>query len=218
MGAGTGSRGREINIFDKIEDSFISPAFDLSGGAYTLSVDIAWNEYGSTAAAVLDADDYVALFISNDGGTTWVENQRWDNSTTVSATGETITVPLTGYSNNVKIAFYAYSQDDDTGGGTADTDFSIDNFSIVADATASVREANKFVKSVFPNPVSDELFISTKKDITGLTLYDIRGAQVMSKKVDAMNTSINVAQLNTGVYILKLDINRSIATKRVVVK
>ncbi|MCR5862367.1 T9SS type A sorting domain-containing protein [Flavobacterium sp. J372] len=57
--------------------------------------------------------------------------------------------------------------------------------------------------SLYPNPASNTLTITTTADLTEnfTTIYDITGRQVLNEK---FNETINVSALPAGVYILKI--------------
>ena len=59
--------------------------------------------------------------------------------------------------------------------------------------------------SIYPNPVEKELNISTSADIVNkvATVFDVNGKRVMSKKLDSK--IIDVANLNSGIYFLRIE-------------
>lgn len=87
--------------------------------------------------------------------------------------------------------------------------FSFDTLSI-----AQLQVADQSI-SVYPNPATDVLNISTTLDITTLEMFDILGKQVLS--AENIKT-INVNQLNAGVYLLKITTNKGSLTKKVMIE
>ena len=75
--------------------------------------------------------------------------------------------------------------------------------------TDSVTTSNNIVISVYPNPFSNQLTISGKNesDITGKTvkLYDVTGRLYISKAITSQKTTMNVGNLPSGMYILKVE-------------
>ena len=68
-------------------------------------------------------------------------------------------------------------------------------------ATVNVGRVNKI--KVFPNPTTDKIFIQTlENEIGEATLTDQLGRQILNFKT--IPTEINVSQLPTGVYFLKI--------------
>lgn len=71
----------------------------------------------------------------------------------------------------------------------------------------SVLKDLDFSISVFPNPTSDVLTLKlTKEDLTGLQylLFDISGRLISQKNLETNETTINVNQLNNGLYLIKV--------------
>jgi hypothetical protein len=137
-----------MNIYSTFpQEWLISPNFDLSGGTYNLTVDAAATEYASTTDAIWGEDDFAALMVTVDGGTTWTELYRWDATNNPGAAGATMpAIELSGYDGITQFAFYAEST-----ASNEDIDFFIDNFSIAApavyDVTFSVDMSNETVSA-----------------------------------------------------------------------
>mgnify|MGYP003407263832 CR=1 FL=1 len=72
--------------------------------------------------------------------------------------------------------------------------------------------------SIYPNPVSNgALYINTDaNDERNVAIFDVLGKQVVN--VTTSNTAINVANLNGGVYIVKVTENGKTATRKLVIK
>lgn len=77
----------------------------------------------------------------------------------------------------------------------------------------SNEDFNKEDYKIYPNPTNNELFVKVNRNVgkVDLTLTDINGRQVLSKKVDLVGTiNLNIGKLQSGIYILNikgLDIN-----------
>ncbi|MDK2771648.1 MAG: T9SS type A sorting domain-containing protein [Flavobacterium sp.] len=71
---------------------------------------------------------------------------------------------------------------------------------------------------VYPNPVSgNTLYLESKANATKqVQVYDVLGKQVINTTVN--NNSLNVANLNAGVYIVKITEEGKTATRKLVVK
>jgi len=73
---------------------------------------------------------------------------------------------------------------------------------------------------IFPNPVSDMLFIESDKEITSITLYNITGVPV-AEQTDCctFSVSINISYLQPGIYLSKIRlITGKIVTTKIVKK
>ena len=73
--------------------------------------------------------------------------------------------------------------------------------------------------SMFPNPTSDILNINLNPEILSsnpkVSIYNILGQQKRSINITESETSINVEDLQTGVYILKIDYNGISETRKI---
>ncbi|TYA59315.1 T9SS type A sorting domain-containing protein [Formosa maritima] len=80
--------------------------------------------------------------------------------------------------------------------------------------TLSIESETAEVIKIFPNPVSETLYISTDQQIETVTLYDLLGKQVLlAKKVN----QIEVRNLKSGIYLLKIKTDRSKITKKIII-
>ena len=88
-----------------------------------------------------------------------------------------------------------------------DTGFNfIDDVTMVESSTASVEDLKQFNFSAYPNPASNNLTISASKNIENVEIFNLIGQKVISLTPNTNNKSIDVSNLNSGVYILKATI------------
>jgi hypothetical protein len=70
---------------------------------------------------------------------------------------------------------------------------------------------------VFPNPASDLLYIQNSENITLAKVNNILGQEILSKSVNSNSFSIEMGNMNVGVYILTLyDKNGNRISKRII--
>ena len=81
-------------------------------------------------------------------------------------------------------------------------------------ASLSTSKHNSIEANVYPNPTSDILNIQTAETITNVTAYNIAGQKVLQ----ANTQTINVSNLKTGVYVLKVETAKGSATLKFVKK
>jgi len=81
-------------------------------------------------------------------------------------------------------------------------------------AALSTSKHNSIEANVYPNPTSDILNIQTAESITNVTAYNIAGQKVLQ----ANTQTINVSNLKTGVYVLKVETTKGTATLKFVKK
>ena len=58
--------------------------------------------------------------------------------------------------------------------------------------------------SIYPNPATNSINISTNETIDLITIFDIKGSLVFSKSYEQNNTSIDVSNFSKGVYTVKV--------------
>lgn len=106
------------------------------------------------------------------------------------------------------------------GTGNAEIDeFRIGNtFASVTPATLGVKSNDIAGLNIYPNPVTNgTLFINTDANAErNVTVFDVLGKQVL--KVTTSNNAINVANLNAGVYIVKVTEEGKTATRKLVIR
>jgi len=75
------------------------------------------------------------------------------------------------------------------------------------DAPMSVEEQILQYISLYPNPTKGELFIASKQSLVGseINIYDISGRLVINNKLTG--NTVDVSNLNTGLYFLNLTID-----------
>lgn len=172
-----------------------SEAAGTDSEVYILNTEIT-NEDGIDANGAADA--------SVDGYMDITASDEWATFTTVSFTA-----------TNTFAVVYVRS----LGSIDGDTEVFYDNFSLVADATASVNDVFASKISVYPNPASDNITIKSvdQTQFDSIELYNILGSKVVST-TSLINDTLNVSDLASGVYLLKVNAGVQSATKRIVIQ
>ena len=70
--------------------------------------------------------------------------------------------------------------------------------------TGIQENQNTIVFNVFPNPSNGNFTVQSSVYPAVLVMYDVTGKQVIRKEITEMETSLNVSQLNNGVYYISL--------------
>ena len=84
--------------------------------------------------------------------------------------------------------------------------------------TVNVPELEKNNLTVYPNPATNHFTVNTGNDEkASIQLFNIVGQQVYSETFTG-STTVNVANLHSGVYMLKVNQNGKVNTTKVVVK
>lgn len=118
--------------------------------------------------------------------------------------------PLNAYSNqSIRIGIKCQSADNYM--------FMVDDFIVTS---SNLRNddylSNKF--SVYPNPVNNVININNSENalINEVTITDINGRTIKNVNSNVSQTEINVSELNTGVYFLKINSDIGNAIKKFV--
>jgi len=151
-------------------------------------------------------------------GSTIIDQVIWDN-------GATFPDP-TGASMELSVnELNSISNDDGTNWAEGVTTFGSGDLGTPGDINdnASTLSINTFVDNadsfnVFPNPTNIGFVNITTKSNTAIKVlvFDIVGKQVVSTTID--NNVLNLTNLKTGIYILKLDQNTTSTAKKLVIK
>ena len=86
------------------------------------------------------------------------------------------------------------------------------------DPSLSLQGALKNMFKVYPNPVSNGTVTITSQftETITATVFDILGKEVINERVN--NNTLDVSQLNKGIYLMKLTQNGASATQKLVIK
>jgi hypothetical protein len=89
----------------------------------------------------------------------------------------------------------------------------------VSCTTLSNEEFSENYFSIFPNPVTSELNLKSLTPLDNMIIYDISGRIIFQKKLSQqLNTKVDLSQLNSGVYLMKVIKGRSSIIKRIIKK
>lgn len=69
---------------------------------------------------------------------------------------------------------------------------------------------------LYPNPVKDILNLSLDKEITTVSINNLLGQEVFTKTVNSNETSIDVAGLAAGTYLVKVTSNNEVKTVKII--
>ena len=122
------------------------------------------------------------------------------------------TINLSSYNGQtIKIRFRAIR------GASWDADIAIDDISIKGQNDIEPSFAKALNVKIYPNPVSGEtLYIQSTnpKETLNYSISNLVGQNFMQGTV--YNNSINVSQLNTGTYLLRLQSGNSTVIKKII--
>ncbi|NVJ89365.1 MAG: VCBS repeat-containing protein [Flavobacteriaceae bacterium] len=82
-------------------------------------------------------------------------------------------------------------------------------------STLNLNDQNQLDISIYPNPTSDIVYINGNYSQLKVGVFDILGKQLMNKSI---TNTIDISQLEKGVYILKLSDGSKLTTQRIIKK
>ncbi len=212
-------------------DLLISPPIDLT---YYKDAKISFNY--AYACRQTNASDSLSVLISTDCGETWAKifttgednngsfatrepiyNELFYPSVQEDWCGygwgaDCIEIDLAGYvgSYSVKIAFESYNN--------WGNNLFIDNI-LVEGTLDAIDENQKNTIKIFPNPASNKIFINglaNQKNII-VSILDARGTKIISIKNFSEDESIDISDLNKGMYLVKIITPDHEITKKLIV-
>jgi len=103
-----------------------------------------------------------------------------------------------------------------TSGGGA---FGVDLFFDKQSSTLSTTDFDLSSIFVYPNPVSDNLIISSpQKMVDQVNVYNYLGQLVLKSEPNALETQIDMSVLNKGIYLIKISAEGILETHKVIKK
>jgi hypothetical protein len=181
-----------------------------AGSTITISFWYKADGDGTDARIWSNYKDSAGTFIYQDA-TTANDPLRNNNGYLATATTWTqVTLNVTVPTDAVTLVFAVRAYN----GGTA----SFDQFSVTS-GTASTKNFDTIAGlSLYPNPVSGNVLniSSTANSAMNVAVFDILGKQVINTKVN--NNTVNIFNLNAGVYIVKVTEDGKTATRKLVVR
>jgi hypothetical protein len=127
-----------------------------------------------------------AVTLSATGATSYL----WDNGDTNPTSTRTLAV-------NIPYYFTVTGTDANGCSTTA-------SITVTADACTGIDENGMNATSIFPNPASKEITVSTVKGPKSITVTDITGKVVLTVKTEESSYRMNIESLPSGVYHVRV--------------
>ena len=70
--------------------------------------------------------------------------------------------------------------------------------------------------SYYPNPTSGIVNLNSEEKIELLEVYNMLGQKVISQQIDATTSELNISELATGTYLIRVIVNNKIGTYRII--
>lgn len=196
---------------------------DYIGGTFLYTNDVTTTNQKPSAPSNLMST------INSDNSITFQWDQSTDDNTPTNGLYYWITVGTTN--NGAEIASYKIQGTSWTIKNLGSVNYywsvqAVDTSFILSDkASAQTLSVDKFgnpltaAVAIYPNPTDAVVHIlnSSNKKIEALSVYDMQGKEIMFINSDSIS-KIDVSQFSKGVYILHIQVETSIITKKLIVK
>ena len=90
-------------------------------------------------------------------------------------------------------------------------------FDLVTEAVESITHNNTSLH-LYPNPTENHLFIETEHEIEEIVIYDVYGRKCQQVNETTSQQVLDVTNLNTGIYFIKVVTDNNEIVKRFVKK
>jgi len=89
---------------------------------------------------------------------------------------------------------------------------------IIVDIPTGVNEINMAGVMIYPNPVVNLLNIKADAEIINVELMNLMGQRIIIQKVNELTYQINIADLQSGIYIVKIQTSKGIITRKIIIQ
>ncbi|WP_432669992.1 GEVED domain-containing protein [Flavobacterium sp. SM2513] len=190
----------------------ITPTLNTTVGEnYTFTFDYGVTAYTGSAQIAMGSDDSVKIALSTDNGTTWTEIQNFTNASNITNVSQEFTHTFVATSMAVKFAFIGT---DGTVDDTQDYNFYVDNVNL--DTALSNTTFDRNVFTAYPNPVKNNLTIRYNETISDATVYNLLGQQIFVKAINATEGQIDMSNLASGTYLVRVNSGDRVETIKVI--
>ncbi|MNX55911.1 hypothetical protein D3C86_866870 [compost metagenome] len=84
------------------------------------------------------------------------------------------------------------------------------------DTSLSTNSFDNASFKAYPNPVRNLLNLSYTENMSDIAVFNLLGQQVLSKKVNATESQIDMSTLTSGTYLVKVYVGNQVKTLKVV--
>ena len=80
------------------------------------------------------------------------------------------------------------------------------------------KDTDSFLFKPVKNKFNDQLTIRAQKNVDDITVYNMLGQVVLSQKPNSLDCTVDMAEMQAGAYFVKVSIDNSVETVRVLKK
>ena len=212
LNSGTTGAAR-INLYSTNRTGWlITPAMNTTvGSSYNFSFNYGVTAYTGFDPIAMGSDDYVKIAISTDNGMTWTEIENFTSESDIPNTSQDFNYEFEATTTQVKFAFIGSDGPIDD---LEDFNFYIDNIAFDTALTNGNFENNSF--TTYPNPVKNVLNISYNQNISDVAIYNMLGQQVLLVNMNVEKGQIDMSNLTSGTYLVKVRTDNGLKTIKII--
>lgn len=98
---------------------------------------------------------------------------------------------------------------------SSNNEFYLDDFNYMEGEILSVKDVEAISFQLYPNPSSSVVNVLSSEEITEINMYNVQGALVRKSKE---TQSLNISDLQTGIYFVNVTTPFGISTKKLIKK
>jgi hypothetical protein len=190
----------------------ITPVMNTNiGEPYVFKFNYGVTAFSGTAQLAMGSDDSVKVAMSTDNGVTWTEIKNFTSVDNITNTSQDYQYTFNATTNKVKFAFIGT---DGTIDDIQDFNFYIDN--VVLENTLSTTAFDTNVFTAYPNPVKDKLNIRYTENITDVAVFNLLGQQLFTKQINATQGQVDMSNLTSGTYLVRVTSGEKVQTLKVI--
>ncbi|MCD4664477.1 MAG: agmatine deiminase family protein [Bacteroidales bacterium] len=152
------------------------------------------------------------LFCKQNGGT-------WEETVMTNTGGNTYTASISGLSGNNEVEYYIYAENENNkteshpliGSGDPHM-FSYSDGSVAVNEVKQNKEAK-----IFPNPNSGRFTLQTSLNSGFLHIFNINGQEVYSSELSSSLNTIDISNLTSGIYLIKIENENGIYYEKLII-
>ncbi len=171
------------------------------------------HKYGNTPLLLVYSTDYDGN--GNPSDFTWTPvpnvNLPIPDGTNTEVTYPVSNADISGINGTAYLAFKYFTQT------YQPTRWTVDSVTLSAESISYINNIASVKVKIYPNPAQKFFYIKTPVPIVSAALYDLSGKQI-NINYHSDNQMVELKNISQGMYILQLETQKSIVSKRIVVK
>ena len=104
------------------------------------------------------------------------------------------------------------------GGGNDVGNFDVGFYDLTTLSTEAFEEVDRTAVSYFPNPVTNKLTLKAQQNIQNVSVFNMLGQEVMRTEMNLQSGELDMSSLQSGAYFVKVSINDTVETLRIIKK